>query len=460
MSKAVGTKTISQIKNFYYDYKKQSGKSGGKAEKKGSVKESSKSKAKTSELSRKDEKNQSDESMASERGKSPPSASELAQNPKTNPNAQSMTPPPHVVSSTQPQVTAEVQHMIEQRHQELLRMHQQELEMQHAHGRLQDSLAREAESQSGPSRSATSPIPGTDIAEALRARTADYPGGLQNSEMIQQLLKQQHNQQLELQLRQQEQQLHHQRQQQQHHPPQSALHQFLARHQQREQPQHQASQHSHEDARRRIEQHPQQQSISNMFPAWSSASQLLQAHHAPYAAARQQEGGAPVPHESGSTTDSQSEIANLQRFLQMQQMQQQNPMLSLGQPNHSNPLTSLMALTSSGSGISPTLLARIESLSNANRNPSQADQQASEISALINAQSLLGYANGATGAGGPSLRGGGGGVSGNYSAAVDGSHSPRNLPPQVSEQAMALFRAIQRENGGTQHGFGGHDRQG
>jgi hypothetical protein len=275
---------------------------------------------------------------------------------------------------------------------------------------------------------------------------------------------------LELQLRQQEQQLHHQRQQQQqqqqqHHPPQSALHQILTRHHQREQSQHQASQHSHEDARRRIEQHH-----SNLFPHWSpqllqaqAQNRLLPIHQARYAAALQQEGGGPGSHENGSKTDSQQpDLVNLQRLLQLHQIQQ-NPMLALGQSNHSNPLSSLMGLASStGSGISPALLAQLESLNGANRSPTPGDQQTSDLSALINAQSLLGYANGA----------GSGGVNGNSlfhhnnggggnSATADRTHSPHNLPqhPGVSD-AMALLHAMQRDNGSSQHGFGGPERQG
>ena len=120
--------------------------------------------------------------------------------------------------------------------------------------------------------------------------------------------------------------------------------------------------------------------------------------------------------------------------------------------------------SSSGSGISPALLAQLESLNGANRSQSPGDQQASDLSALINAQSLLGYANG----------GGSGGVNGNSlfhhnnggggnSATSDRTHSPHNLPqqhPGVSD-AMALLHAMQRgDNGSSQHGFGGPERQG
>jgi len=142
-------------------------------------------------------------------------------------------------------------------------------------------------------------------------------------------------------------------------------------------------------------------------------------------------------------------------------------MLALGQSNHSSQLGSLMGLASStGSGLSPGLLAQLESLNSANRNPTQADQQASDLSAIINAHSLLGYANGA-GSGGSSLRGvngnslfhhnnGGGGSS----VAADGTHSPHNLPQHSGvSDAMALLHALQRDNRSSQHGFGGPDRQ-
>lgn len=134
-----------------------------------------------------------------------------------------------------------------------------------------------------------------------------------------------------------------------------------------------------------------------------------------------------------------------------------------------------MGLSSSaGTGLSAGLLAQLEGLSSANRNSTQSDQQASDLSALINAQSLLGYANSGGSSGGGGMRGvagnsmfhhnnGGGGNSG----PTDGTHSPRNLPqtlPQhsgVSDAFALLQRAMQRDNNGNaQHGFGGPDRQG
>lgn len=448
LSTAVGTKSISQIKNFYYDYKKQSGKLNVKADKKGIVNqaENTASKSKTNEIVPNADKNQNAESMIGESDRAPLPTSDLTQNSIANPNPQSLTPPTHVASSTQSHA-ADVRNLLEQRQQELLLLqHQQELS---EHNARQEAMAREVESQAAPSRNATSPVPGTGIAENLR-----------NNEMIQQLLKQHtQNQQLELQLRQQE--LHQQRQQQQHHhPPQSALHQILAR--------HQREQHSHDDGHRRIEHHPQQ-TVSNLLSAWPPASQLVHSqnaiHHAQYAAALQQEGGGTGSHESASNTDSQPDIINIQRLLQLRQLQQNPAMLALSQSNHGNPLSSLMGLASSaGSGLpaGPAgLLAQLESLNSANRKTSQADQQASDLSAMINAQSLLGYSN-IAGNRGPNLRGmsanplfhhnNGGGAN---PAAADGSRSPRNLP-----DAMALLHAMQsRDNGKSQHGFGGPDRQ-
>ena len=372
LSKAVGTKTISQIKNFYYDYKKQSGKAGLKSDKKGGAKAKSK-----------DSKSQDDDSESTDR---------------TPPNGRSLTPPP---GSAQSQAV-DMRAIQEQIQQELLLMHRQQ--------ELSEAIAREAESQAGHSRNGSSPI----------------PPELSGNELIHHLLKQQQqqhtqNQQLEL-LRQHEQQLHHQRQQH----PQSALHQILSRHHQRE-PSHASL------------GHHSQQPLSSMFQSWppSSASQLLEAHgrlHPAQLAALQQEV------ENGSKGESPSDMASLQRFLQLRQLQKHQ------QQQQHHTLSSLMGLAGSapGSGIPPSVLAQLESLSGGNL-PTQADQKASEISALLKAQSMLGYANG-----------------GRYPAPADGTHSPHNLSQHAGvSDAMALIHAMQqqRENGGSQHGFGAPDRQ-
>ena len=440
--------------------------------------ENNASKSKTSEISRKEDKGRNDAVKMKESGRTPPppSASDLPQFSNTNPNPQSLISPVHGASSTQSEATGVNNILQMQRQRELLSLHRQQefddfkrspepgLRDDKAYGRVQESAARESENQVGATRKEASPVPSNDISETLLSLSTDFHGNLKKQEVIQQFLNQHtHNQQLEL-LRQQEQQF--QRQQQQN-PPQSALHQILTRHHRREQSHKQPSQHSHEDPRRRLEHHPQP--LTNIFPSWPPASQLLQAqnhmHHAQYATAS----GGTRSHENGPKSDSNSEILNLQRLMRLQQLQQ-NPMLTLGQSNHNSTLSSLMGLVSStGSGLSPGLLAQLESLNHTNRNPAQSDQQASDLSALINAQSLLGYTNGAA-SGGGNLRGGsvnrnslfnhGNGVVGN-SARADGTHSPRNLPQHsgVSE-AMALLHAIQRDNGSTQHRFGGPDHQG
>ena len=420
MAKAVGTKSINQIKNFYYDNKKQTGKLGGKLDQKDAANQ----KSKATDVTSKDEKNQKHDSIVSE----------TVESADPNLNQQPHTPPRHLESSTQQ--AADVLQMIEQqRQQELLHLHRQKELVEQLHHNA-NGMVNE------PERGGTSPVPGSGIVDSLLARTVDYPGTLKAKEVLQQYLNQQHthNQQLELQLLHREQQLQQQRQQQQqHHPPQSALHEILARHHQREQPQ----QHANEEARRLLEHYSRQHGFSS-----PSFQQHLEAqnrmHHSQYAA----------DHENGSKTDSQSELANIQRLLHLQQLQQ-NPMLALGQSNHDSQLSSLLRLAASpgSSGISPELLAQLESMNGANRQQSQADQQASEINALLHAQSLLGMSRGGV-SGNPLYHGGGGN-------SRDGTQSPPNhlQHPGVSD-AMALLHAMQRGNGGAQHGFGGPDRQG
>ena len=59
MAKAVGTKSINQIKNFYYDNKKQTGKLGGKLDQKNAANQ----KSKATDVTSKDEKNQKHDSI-------------------------------------------------------------------------------------------------------------------------------------------------------------------------------------------------------------------------------------------------------------------------------------------------------------------------------------------------------------------------------------------------------------
>mmetsp|Transcript_49404 Transcript_49404/g.55963 ORF Transcript_49404/g.55963 Transcript_49404/m.55963 type:complete len:169 (-) Transcript_49404:22-528(-) len=168
--------------------------------------------------------------------------------------------------------------------------------------------------------------------------------------------------------------------------------------------------------------------MSNLFSSWSPASQLLQAqaqaqnrmHHAQYAAALQQEVAG--SQENGTKPDL-PDIANLQRLLQMQQFQQ-----------------NLMGLnSSSGTRISAGLLAQLEGFGGTNRNSTPVDQQAQgpDISALANAQSLLGYTNN-----------------------NNSNNNNSNVGGGVSDAFALLSRHMQRDNRNNQHGFGGTDRQG
>jgi len=181
--------------------------------------------------------------------------------------------------------------------------------------------------------------------------------------------------------------------------------------------------------------------------------------------------------ENGNKSDL-PDIANLRRLIQMQQFHQ-NPMLTLGQSSQSNQLSSLMGLNSStGTVHSAGLLAQLEGLSSANRNPTQGDQQGTDISALANTQSLLRYTNNNNSQLGGNNTGSGMRVrtgnsifhhnnsGGGNSAPSDGTNSPHNhtqtLPQHngVSDAFALLTRAMQRENGNNQHGFGASDRQG
>jgi hypothetical protein len=116
-----------------------------------------------------------------------------------------------------------------------------------------------------------------------------------------------------------------------------------------------------------------------------------------------------------------------------------------------------------GSGVSPAFLAQLEGL--AGRGAASTEQLPPELAALVNAQSLLGYANG-----GGNNRGGVAGNSiyhHNAPSPADGSHSPHTHPQSISQQptptvseALALLqRAMQRDSASAQHGFGAPDRQ-
>jgi len=476
LSKAVGTKTESQIKNFYYDFKKKSGKSCGKSDKKGAGNrvESSAPKTKTTESTRKKEKLQQLDETAADRGRSAPapspppqplSSSQVTQQISTS-SAQPMGAPALTASSARTPVP-EDRSMVEQ--EVLQHQHTQailgNLLSERGRARVQKSMLRETEAPPL-SRNGPSPVPRSNI-ERLSNNVSNVSHELlhrfQQQTIQQQTIQQQKKQRFELQLLQhQEQQLHRQQQRQQQHTPQSAfnqsaLHQILSRHHhQREQQQHHSSQHTHEDARRILEQQSQQQPMSNLFSSWSPASQLLQQahaqnrmHHAQFSSAFHQEGGGAGSHENGAKPDSPQDIdiASLQRLLHMQQLQK-NPMLALGQSNHGSQLSSLMGLGSSaGSGISPALLAQLEGLTSASRNQPQAD-------VLLNALSYAtsGSSNGGGVAGNPMFHHGNGG--GGNPSPSDGSHSPHPA------ETIALLQRMQRESGGSQHGFGGPNHQG
>ena len=456
LSRAVGSKTISQIKNFYYDYKKQFGKVNVKPEKKGIRSENGSSKSKP-EISPKEYKINADAVIEEKRTKSP-LAPKLISRPNQASKPITFTPPHPLqpTNSIQPSTKEMHNHMgheLLQRQQELLERRailQRQQELHHLqkraelgmgesrpHSTTQELLIRETDNQADLASNISGP---PQVARTGKiVPSVEYNGSLNSNDMVQQYLKQQaqqqqHNQ-FELQLRQQQQQQQHQQ-----HPPQPALHQIFSRHHQRDHHQaspHQVTQRSHEEARRRSDQQSQQQqqqqqlhqqqqqTMSSLFSSWSPASQLLQAQ--------------------GQTQNSKKsdvpDIANLQRLLQMQQFHQ-TPILALGQSNH-NQLGSLMGLnTSSGTGLSAGILSQLESFAGTNRNQTPVEQQGPDISALANAQSLLGYTSN---------------NSNNNNSNNVGSSS-------VSDAFTLIARHMQRDNNNNnnnnnnQHGFGGTDR--
>ena len=97
--------------------------------------------------------------------------------------------------------------------------------------------------------------------------------------------------------------------------------------------------------------------------------------------------------------------------------------------------------TSSGTGLSAGILSQLESFAGANRNQTPVEQQGPDISALANAQSLLGYTSN---------------NSNNNNSNNVGSSS-------VSDAFTLIARHMQRDNNNNnnnnnQHGFGGTDR--
>ncbi|KAG7366829.1 Myb-like DNA-binding protein [Nitzschia inconspicua] len=456
LANAVGTKSISQIKNFYYDYKKQTGKQGLKGEKKVGKETTPKSKddkgLKTEKL----------EGKGAKKRRTPPSVPNLdsrqSHSPKlTAPTPSSNVEPPStfVRQDENSGITEEMlvnphfqhQHFLQQRQQELLQRHG----LLHRHQELQELQRQQAELEQGEHQfgdtdnriDLTGSTSRSELGERLLAGSSEY-----GSDLIQQLLNRQQSQS-------QTQQSHHGLQLQQQ-PQQSALQQLLSRqHIQREQQQQQQQQASHrslEEARRLLGQQSQQQVLSNMFPGWSPASQLYQAQsrmqHAQLAAALQDGGGA-----MGSTTTMSdlSDVASIQRLLQMQQSQQQqqqhhhqsNPLLGLGQ-NHSQ-LGSLLGLSSAaGSGLSAGLLAHLEGLGANRAGAAQSDQAHEDLSTILARYGSASGGNDAQlgGVGSHLLLGGN----------VAGSATPDSAP-SVSDAFALLQRAMQRENA-TNHGFG------
>jgi hypothetical protein len=165
------------------------------------------------------------------------------------------------------------------------------------------------------------------------------------------------------------------------------------------------------------------------------------------AALQQQDGGSAM---GNATMSDLADVANIQRLLQMQQQQQQqqqrtNPLLGLGRTNHSQ-LGSLLGLSSStGTGISASLLAQLEGLgSGRNTGGHTPDQVSDNLSSILRQYG---------GSGGGGLDVGGGAGSQFYH---HGSNSGDNTPV-VSDAFALLQRAMQqRENGSknNDHGFG------
>jgi hypothetical protein len=260
LAKAVGTKSISQIKNFYYDFKKQSGKYRSSGEKKASKSDSSRTKENDVKLK---------------------DAVEHAETPKEA-EAQSDSAP-----MSEPRAGG--RHLVDSA-------------TSHPH-------EEEIDERAGGCHSGGADILQVDVTQK-NTSLADHgmellPGGAQNQEVVesapvhvpseaaeygdgnrallQQLLTQQ------LQQQQQQQQQHHQQDiaqhrqslQQQHlhlgQQPQSAIQQMLSQHHQRDS--QQAGQVAMEEVHRLLQQQQtqnhHQHALSNLLP-WVTASQLLQ----------------------------------------------------------------------------------------------------------------------------------------------------------------------------------------
>ena len=123
LSRAVRTKSTSQIKNYFYDYKKQSGKVTIRPEKKFGQAEDNTSEFKSSEISQEDDINENDDAVVIEKRETPPLAPKLTYHTTKCSKPLSFTPPPqatnHIQSPTQ-DVHNIMGHGLLQRQQELL----------------------------------------------------------------------------------------------------------------------------------------------------------------------------------------------------------------------------------------------------------------------------------------------------------------------------------------------------
>ncbi|CAJ1953244.1 unnamed protein product [Cylindrotheca closterium] len=335
LSDAVGTKSISQIKNFYYDYKKQAGKHR-LVDKKSHQKVSSKLHKEDLPMESSQEKDQED----------------------------------HVHASID-RDRCETALLAQDGNGEIAMASQQNLK---------------------------ETIDGNNIASMHHGKV-DQVSEHGNAELIKHMLSQQFQQQQQQQLGHQQLQLNQQ--------PQSALQQLLSQHHQRDH--HPAlGQLSLEDAHRLLQHqsHSHQHVLSHLVP-WLSASQLLQTQsrmqQAQAAAALQQQDSGQL-----SSASDIADVANLQRLLQMHQVNQ-NP-FGIAQPNHSqlhSLLLSNAGLGSSAGSALPTssqamtqsanLLSQLEKLSA--QGSSASDSSAENIAAFAAAQRLLGFGNSVQGTG-------------------------------------------------------------
>lgn len=424
LSKAVGTKSLNQIKNFYYDYKKQ--KQAGKQRPPSDKKVNGSPKAGDS----------LDESAESKRAKieAAPKAPNLAASPM-----------------------------------------EQETDLT---GALRYSPQEEAvyNQQQGMESNLNAENLSSEIAATLPTSMLRNELDTGNRELIHQLL----NQQLQQQKHQQQLEQHQQQQLQLGQQPQSAIQQLLSQqhHQREQQQQQQASQLSLEEARRMLQhQSHHQQVLSGLLP-WVTASQVMQAQsrlpHALAAAALQQEGSL------GSISDISdgkfvsvrlgsffmvfqtvlsfsrflSPVTSLQRLLQMQQASQ-NP---YGVNQSSRPLSSLLMSgglnPSASSGLPPSLLNRLEHLGGSAQG-STSDSAVENLSALARAQAgMLGYGGNSQRGAGEGSRPGGSNLGGSALFRQAGA-SPNMESAGVSDALSMLARSIPRAGDGSNHGFGG-----